>query len=323
MGVLHQCLGIVLAQPVDLQDRPLARLFGLQDGGADGAAPGVLGGNDQVAFGQAECLAQRERHAAVLRHRSDERDGRLDRPALHDRTFEIARHGVAQPAQDLGGRVALLLGVDHVALGEHRAAAGDARRATGGGHQAADLFHAILHAQGLLVQKRPGAGGAFAGAVVVQDAAVFQTYVLRTFAADFENRSHLGIEGADHAGDGLELVLEEEAEHLGDGPAAGAGDADAFDQVFRHHLVKLLQQVVGGLDRAAGDAPVIGKDERPAVELPEEEFGMRGAQRLEDRTISRFPQSSQLETDRPNVQANIDAHFTSSLTRAQPEVTSE
>ena len=68
--------------------------------------------------------------ARVLRNRANQRYRRLHRPPLHDGALEVARHGVAQPAQDLRRRVALLLRVDHVALGEHRAASGDPRRAS-------------------------------------------------------------------------------------------------------------------------------------------------------------------------------------------------
>ena len=99
-----------------------------------------------------------------------------------------------------------------------------------------DFLHRVLHAQRLLVEERAGAGGAFAGAVVIDDVAAVQADVLGAFAADFEDRADLRIERADHAGDGFEFVLEEEAQHLGDGAAAGAGDADAFDAVFGDHV---------------------------------------------------------------------------------------
>ena len=67
--------------------------------------------------------------APMKRHR------RLDRPALDDAALEVARHGVAQAAQDLRRRVALLLRVDHVATWRRpssgrRCAPRDARRTT-------------------------------------------------------------------------------------------------------------------------------------------------------------------------------------------------
>ena len=193
--VLHRLFGIVLAQAVDLQDGALARLLGFQNGRADGAAPGVLLGHEQVVLGQREGLAQRAGDAGVLRDRADQRHRRLDRPALHDGALEIARHRVAQAAQNLGRRVALLLRVDHVALGEHRAAAGDARaRNWPSQTTVAHFLHRVLHAQRLLVEERPGAGRAFAGAVVIHDAAAVQADVLGAFAADFEHRAHLRVE---------------------------------------------------------------------------------------------------------------------------------
>ena len=154
--------------------------------------------------------------------------------------------------------------------------------------QVAHFFHRILHAQRLLVEEGAGAGRALAAAVVVQDAAVFQADVLRAFAADLEDRLHVRVEGAHHARDGFELVLEVEAENFGDGAAAGAGDADAFDAVFRHGLVEFVQQVVGGLDGAAGDAPVFGKHQRAAVE------GVRRKAGLAAQRASRMGRSSGL-----------------------------
>ena len=89
-----------------------------------------------------------------------------------------------------------------------------------------------------------------------------QPDVLGAFAADFEDRADLRVDRAHHAGDGLELVLEEQAQHLGDGAAARAGDADALDAVLGDGFVELVQQVVGGLDGAAGDAAVLGEHQR-------------------------------------------------------------
>ena len=62
--------GIVLAQAVDLQDGAFARLLGLQNGRADGAAPGVLLGHEELLRGKREGLAQRaasRRHSATPR----------------------------------------------------------------------------------------------------------------------------------------------------------------------------------------------------------------------------------------------------------------
>ena len=99
---------------------------------ADGAAPGVLGGHEQVVRPRARKPRGCARVTPAFCDTAPiSATGASTGPALHDGALEIARHGVAQAAQDLGGRVALLLRVDHVALGEHRAAAGDARGAAG------------------------------------------------------------------------------------------------------------------------------------------------------------------------------------------------
>ena len=91
--------------------------------------------------------------------------------------------------------------------------------------------------------------------------------VLGAFPADLEYRADVRVERADHARDGFEFVLEEQPQHLGDGAAARTGDADAFHAVLGDGLVEFPQQVVGGLDGAAGDAPVIGEHQRAAVQL--------------------------------------------------------
>jgi hypothetical protein len=177
-GYPARSLRIVLAQAVNFQDGAFARLFGFQHGGADGAAPGVLLGTINCVFGKPESLAQAPGDAGILRNRADQRHRRFHRPPLDDGAFEIARHGVAQAAQDLGRRIALLLRVDHVALGEHRAAPGDARRATGARHHAPHFFHRVLHAQRLLIEERSGAGRALARAVVIHDVAAIQRMYL-------------------------------------------------------------------------------------------------------------------------------------------------
>ena len=46
--------GFVLAQAVDLAGSTLALLLGLQNGGADGAAPGVLRGHEEVCSASSE-----------------------------------------------------------------------------------------------------------------------------------------------------------------------------------------------------------------------------------------------------------------------------
>ena len=266
-------------------------------------------GRQQVGVGKREGFAQRPDDARVLRNRADQSYRRLHRPPLHDGALEVARHGVAQPAQDLRRRVALLLRVDHVALGEHRAAPGDPRRALGRADDPADLLHRVLHAQRLLIEERPGTRRALARPVIVHDAAAIEPDVLRAFPADFEHRAHLRVDRPHHPRDGFELIFEEQPQHFGDGAAARAGYAYAFHLGFGDDFVELLQQVVGGLNGAAGDAPVLGKDQRPRPHLRHAELRVRGAQGLQDRPVRRAAQGGQFETDGPDVQTDIDAHF--------------
>jgi len=110
----------------------------------------------QVGAGKREGFAQRPTTPRSAKPRQSAPPA--PPPAAPSRwSFEVARHRVAQPAQDLGRRVALLLRVDHVALGEHRAAPRDPRRALGRADDPADLLHRVLHAQRLLIEERPGA----------------------------------------------------------------------------------------------------------------------------------------------------------------------
>ena len=195
-------------------------------------------------------------------------DRRLDGAALDHAALEVLRDRAAQPAENLGRRAALLLRVDHVGLGEDRAAARDARRRALGPHDVAHLLDRVAHPRRLLIEERPGAGRALAAAVVVGDQRRparrhrLQAEVARTLAADLEHRPDVRVERGHHVRGGLELVLVVDAEDAGDRPAARAGDADALDVAFRHRLVEGVQHVVGGLDRAARDADVVGHDER-------------------------------------------------------------
>ena len=140
--------------------------------------------------------------------------------ALGDRAAEVADDRVAQAAQHLGRLVALLLGVDHVALGEHAAAAGDAGRLAGAEHDVADVLDVVEQAAGLLVHERAGAGGAVAVGLVVDDArapwltAGLEADELGRLAAHLEHGLRVRVQGGDAAGDRLELVLEGGAERL-------------------------------------------------------------------------------------------------------------
>ena len=79
-----------------------------------------------------------------------------------------------------------------------------------------------------------------------------------------------------------------------------------------NRLVELLQQVVGGLDGAARDAPVLGEHQRPLAGLSTPAGGtpgLVGAERFEQRPVLRLAQGGQFQTDRADVQTDIDAHL--------------
>ena len=88
-------------------------------------------------------------------------------------------------------------------------------------HHFAHFFHRILHAQRLLVEKRPGARPRIrrSGRNRLMSRRP-PADVLRALAANLEHRADLRVERAHRARDGLELVLEKQPEHLGDRPAA-------------------------------------------------------------------------------------------------------
>ena len=160
-----------------------------------------------------EGVAHGLHRALVGGHAADEGHGRLDELALGDRALVVADDGVAQALEDLGRLVALLLGVDHVGLGEHAAAPGDVGRAARGGDDAAHVFDLVEQAAGLLVHERAGAGRAVAVGLVVGDAGTtrgavgVETQELGGLAAHLEDRDDVGVQPREAAGDGLELVL--------------------------------------------------------------------------------------------------------------------
>ena len=244
---------------------------GLDERGADGAQGRVELGHEEVALLEVEGLVQRLHGALVGGDAADERDGRLHDLALGDRALEVAHHGVAEAAQDLGRLVALLLGVDHVGLGEHAAAPGDAGRLAGVEDDVADVLDLVEQAAGLLIHEGAGAGGAVAVGLVVGDAgaarlvAGLQADELGRLAAHLEDGLRLGMQRRDAARDGLELVLEAGLERLADEPAAGAGDAHAGDPALGQHGEQRVEQGLRGLAGAALDARVAGDEDRPAL----------------------------------------------------------
>ena len=233
----------------------------LDQSGADGAHARVVLGDEELTVLERERLAQRAHGALVGRHAADERHRRVDDLALGDGALEVAHDGVAEAAQYLGRFVALLLRVDHVALGEHAAAAGDAGGLAGLEHDVADVLDVVEEPARLLVHERAGAGGAVAVGLVVGDAGAaavpgLQTDELGGLAAHLEDGLRLGVQRADAARDRLELVLEGGVERGADETAAGAGDAGAAHGTLRQDGQHLAEQVLGRLGRAALDAPV-------------------------------------------------------------------
>ena len=261
------------ALDVEPEDGGVARRLevGLDERGADGADARVVLGDEQLAVVEGEGLAQRAHGALVGGHAADERDGRLDDLALGDGALEVAHHRVAEAAQHLGRLVALLLRVDHVALGEDAAAPGDAGGLAGAEHDVAHVLDVVEQPARLLVHERAGAGGAVAVGLVVGDAgaadvARLQTDELGGLAAHLEDRLRLGMQRGDAARDGLELVLEGGVERRSDEAPAGAGDAGAVHGALGQHRQQLAEQGLGRLGRAALDAPVLRHEHRRAVD---------------------------------------------------------
>ena len=185
-----------------------------------------------------ESLAQSLDGARVGRHAADEGHQLADLLALGDGAAVVAHHRVAQALEHFGRLIALLLGVDHVGLGEDRAAPGDGRGLAGALHDAAHILDVVQQAVGLLVHERPGAGGAVAVGAVVGDAHPARDLVglqpdeLGRLAAHLEDGGDVGVQRADGAGDGLELVLVGNVEDPADQAAAGAGGPHRGDAAF-------------------------------------------------------------------------------------------
>ena len=304
------------ALDVEAHERRVARRLevGLDQRGADGAHARVVLGDEQLAVVQVERLAQRAHGAVVGGHAADERDGRLDDLALGDGALEVAHDGVAEAAQHLGRLIALLLRVDHVALGEHAAAAGDAGGLAGVQHDVAHVLDVVQQAAGLLVHEGAGAGGAVAVRLVVEDAgaadvARLQTDELGGLAAHLEDGLRLGVQRADAPRDGLELVLEGGVERRGDEAPAGARDAGAVHGALGQHGQQLVEQRLGRLGRAALDAPVRGHehrrvpDQRQTVGRRLEEVGVLREKIAEEILVVSLADECGLEADAADIDA--------------------
>ena len=180
-----------------------------------------------------------------------------------------------RPFQHLRRLVALLLGVDHVRLGEHRAAPGDRGRLARAADDVADVLDVVEQAVGLLVHERAGAGRAVAVGLVVGDAhpagipVDLELDELGGLAAHLEDGGDVGMQRAHRPGDGLELVLSGCAQAGGEEASSGARHPDAGDGVRGHGGQHIAQQLACGFDGVAFDSPVTGHEEgSPVTEHP-------------------------------------------------------
>src|SRR3970282_1589039 len=222
--------------------------------------------NKKLVSVQFEDIAKSSQHSPVPCDAADEHHRRQDVLALDDAAAEVARYRFAQALQNLGNRVAFLLGVDHIRLGEDRAAAGNARRATRAADNFPDLLDVVKQARGLLVEKGSCAGSAIAARRVVQDSQapgcghLIQQNVFRASPAHFKDAARLRVINGGGLGDGFDFVFKIDSENLGDELASGAGHPDAFDLFLGNPVVEFVEEIEGGLHGAALDATV-GRDQ--------------------------------------------------------------
>jgi len=298
-----------------------SRLSGGGPGGDDGRSHRGQGlgrrGHEQRVAVQPEHLAQLADHGRVGRHAADQRDRGLRRPPLDHRGLVVCGHRLAQTPQHFGRLKALLLGVDHVALGEHAAPARDLGGAFGPFDNGAEILDRILEPGRLLIQKGAGAGGTIAVGAVVEDtqgpAAGIggQSKVLAGLAANLEHRSDVRVEQVEGSGDGLELVARGYAEGLCHQGAARAGEHNPGNAVGPDPFKQLLEQLAGDLERPAAGPPVPGdQDRRSRLLCPGQQLQALAPARLpadQGRPLFREQQSS-LNTDRAHVNTKMDGH---------------
>ena len=111
-------------------------------------------------------------------------------------------------------------------------------------------------------------------------------------------------------GNGAKLIFKVDAQNLGNQLAARARDADALHVLFRQEVVKLLQQVEGGLDGASLQTPVAREHQRAAGKGT----GIREGGRIkglgflregaETRSVVRPANGRKLQTYRADVQTD-------------------
>ena len=257
-----------------------------------------------------------ERTAPVVGgHAADEGHRRLDDLALGDGALEVAHHGVAEAAQHLGRLVALLLGVDHVALGEDAAAAGDAGRLAGAEHDVAHVLDVVEQAAGLLVHERAGAGGAVAVGLVVGDAGAADV-------ASVSRRMNLEVSPPISkmvcvSGCSAPMPRVMALNSFSKAASSAGPTRRPPEPVTRapctepsgQHGQQLAEERLGRLGRAALDAPVRGHehrrvpDERQAVARRLEEVGVLREKVAEEVLVISLADECGLEADAADVDA--------------------
>ena len=214
---------------------------------AQGAHGGVVGRHDQ--FG--EVAPERFPLKIVAGDTADEHDRILDLLVSHEGADEIGRVPKVQACDDVGKGLALVLKVDHVRLGEHRAAARHGGWASASFPQRDEVPEDLLRmlpgkghiflvdrggqSLGLLVDERSSAGGA--GAVHGERLELphpvplgdpEQRGILSSHRNDGGSVRHQ-MQHASQLRDRLELVGSTDA--LGDDPAVVAGDHELSEAI--------------------------------------------------------------------------------------------
>ena len=146
---------------------------------------------------------------------------------------------------DVTGRRALLLQVNHVALGEDAAPSCDPWRLLDLGTQLTELFYAEAQPRGLLVEKAPRTSGTERVHCEIRDltlpvaSGLLQEDELRVIATDLYDGVDVRVEMNRRRRLCNDLVDESDAQHLGDYASTGAGSGQPA-QVLQSPLLDCL-----------------------------------------------------------------------------------
>ena len=183
-----------------------------------------------------------------------------------------------------------------------------------------EVLDAEPETAGLLVQERPGAGGAVAVGAVVGDpeptvaAVALEAHVLRVLAADLEQRQHARQQELDRPGEGPELVRRLEAQLFFEDPGARARPHDGPDGGAVDQAEDALEHLARLDLRAPGDAGVRSDREPawPTVPIPDHAQrweSVPGGEALEQGGILGLRREERrLDADRPDVDADANRH---------------